>query len=387
MTKIMIKKTLLFFTTLLCAVSIYAANDTVNYSVVRDDPTLIPKLYIGIIPIDLTVIDGVYATYGITAEFDVNNKFSLRGKYSGQYTDELFSKIEGELDNDGNTPFEFKNSYFFTGELGFDYVLSDQQRTSDTYITISSSSTRSGNVTFVLNNVLRTKIQHRKVKKLRLGGIFQQSSFKTKEKFTTTDGTIFNAEAGGNVKFKDIDYRTLRELGYSEDDIVYNEKDYSSGAHNFKTNQQTTAIYVGYSVTHITNKLIDVENYGLSGLAARTTFYVDATIGFNSVSPFSYFTSNPFASVYGQETSNIQKEYAIDFENSDLKFNPFGFRAGFYNKRPLYSKKRPAFESNIEQVERLLYLNYYLEAGLMPAPTVVKGLFVKLGISIDINPF
>lgn len=361
------------------------SNDTVRYSVVRDDPYTIPKFYISIIPLNVEYNKTFNLNFGARIQYDINKLIGIRALYTMQYP--LSINIGKSTSSNGTifNDFDYANTYYKNADLGIDFTIGDKMRTENTTILLKSRrSNLSYNVTLITNQVMQNEIIHRRVSKIRLGGIFNISNFVNKGSLVTTDGTVFDENG---VSFHGVDYDNLEEPEYGGEYII--NEGYSNINSKVRTKQTLGMVYVGYSSSSIKNRIVDVENYGIRGFAKYTTIYVDAIVAVHkSLSPFYFATAVPGATIVGEEYDvNALTEYTIDTENEEFKFLPAGVRVGCIIKRPLFSRGS-SFEGRILTVERPVNLSYLFEGGLQPTfGKVTGGLYLSIGLALDINPF
>ncbi len=365
-------------------ITLFAQKDTIYYEEVRDEPYEIPNLYLSIVPLNINYCGNFHINFGANFQWNIIKQLSLRGNFGMQYPidlDNLFgsNKLVSQ-------EFNYANTNFRNFEIGLDFAFSDNVRTEDGTVLIKSNRASVGNVTLITNHVIQTKVQHRRINKIRLGVMQYMLNFYSQNaRITTTDGTIFNADdLFGGVKYPGVVYDSLLS---SEGAIgSYNENQYSEINSNMKTQQKISIAYLGFSVNNIKNKVIKVQDFGLRGIVSYTSFYCDLMFGKGALSPFQFFGSYTNANIYGEEIGTNLIEYNIDLEKSDLKFNPVGLRLGYSIKRPLFSKLPNGFENKTTRVERPVYLSYFLEAGLMPSYGIKRGIFLSAGLAVDINP-
>lgn len=363
---------------------VFSQNDTVKYEVLRDNPDEIPNLYLSLVPLNLNLTGGIYTNFGANMQWNIIDRINLRANYEMQYPisfDDLF------LINSALYDFEYHSTNFQNIELGLDFTISDNSRLDDGTVLLRSNSVAGTNVTVVTNEVIQTKVKHRRINRVRLGAMQYKLNFQNQnESITTTDGTVFKVdEIFGGVQFPDIVYDSL--LAYSWSTDLHNEFQYSDINCNLKTEQKISVIYLGFSINSIKNKVIKAQDYGLRGIVSYTSFYFDVMIGKSELQAFQFYNSNPNASLYGEEIGTTLIDYMIDVEASGLKFNPLGLRFGYSIKRPLFSKLPTNFADRTKRVEKPIYLSYSTQAGFIPSYGIKRGLFLTFGIAIDINPF
>ncbi len=366
------------------SISLFAQNDTIRYDVVRDDPFTVPKMYINVLPAHVYIASISYLNFGAKVQWNISKKFSLRAEYYRQYPK---ASLDFSTEPVSAVKFEYEKTDFSLFDAGVDFVLVDKVRTEDGSAIIKSNTTRTRDfahntdVTLITNQVIQTKVQHRVIKKVRVGVMQQKSNFHIGDKtVTTTDGSIFNVEdnvgSRKGVQYSNIVYDSLSEY-----------KNYSDINGDVRMPYTISMLYVGYAVNHVRNKVINVKNYGLRGIAKYSSFYIDLMFGKSELSSFQFFKSNPNATTYGDEIGTELIDYTIDLDKSNLKFNPIGMRLGLWMKRPFFSKAPVRFEHKLKRPERLIYMSYHFETGFTPNYGIARGLFLSLGIALDINPF
>jgi hypothetical protein len=373
----------LVFITFLSVNFIFSQRDTIKYSVVKDNPDDVPNMYISINPAVFNAGMDMYGGFDVKLDYTIADKFNIRGGFEMQYPKLNFTK--NMIGADANS----KITNNMTIDLGLGYVFSDKTRTEDATVIISSHKTSGYNVTVVTNNVIQAKMEQRRILRVRLGGFYNVSNFSLPKNTYATDGTIFNVDNGSffdnnKVAFSDIDYKNLLE---EEGSTRFNERLASDINGKVITKSTLPVVYLGISISKINNQVLDVKDHGLRGNAKYSTFYFDVMFGSPKIHPFEFYKSNPLATVYGDEVSTELKEYEIDIEASDLKPIPVGFRIGYSMHLPFFSKTSPSYEDKLKQIERPVYLTYYLEAGLKPCVDIIQGVYLKAGVGIDINPF
>ncbi|MDL2227552.1 hypothetical protein LJC30_01525 [Odoribacter sp. OttesenSCG-928-L07] len=381
------KKSLLFIFGTMCSILLFSQNDTVKYSVIKDDPYDIPKMYINISPLTFNGARTFYLGYNVGVNAIIADKFTINASFTGQYPalDLTLFSTSSVLERD----FEYKKSYDFDVEFGLGYIISDKVRTEDATVVLNSNSYRGSNFTLISSTVIQTKSQFRRFTEVRLGGFYKGGDYIPRgNNVYATDGTMFlyykyaeemTSPMNGTVKFGDIDYENLVFDSY------ITEKSSKINGVLF-TNATTMGGYIGIAFNNVKNLIIDVEDYGVRGISGYTKFYIDILGGISKLSPFEFYASNPNAVNYGDEISDQLKTYEIDLKANNIKVIPIGLRLGYEFKKPLLSKKA-SFEEQVKRAERLIYLSYIFEGGMKPSFNFVDGLYLKAGIALNINPF
>lgn len=367
-----------------------AQNDTIKYENVIDDPFDIPKLYVNISPLVYSASSNMNFSFGLKSEFNIKDKVNIRENVEIQYP---YASMLCLLDLMDSEYYKYKLTNEQLFDVGFDITLSDKIREINSPITISATGSYYGNVTVIHSNYIQVSMKHRKLNRLRFGGIKRVSNYTIGEKdeIYTTNGTIFNNQASdesysfesGNIIYPDIQYDSL--YAYEGDDY-YNTYLYSEENGTVRTKADFIGVYIGYSATNVYKKIIDVKDYGLRGIVTYKTFYVDGMFGKSTLSPFMFMESNPSATIIGDEIGNELIAYTIDTEASDLKPNMFGFRMGWAYHYPMKSKKSE-FEVRSKVAERPAYFTFYHEFGLYPGYGILQNLYYKIGLNIELNAF
>lgn len=367
-----------------------AQNDTIRYENVIDDPFDIPNLYINISPLIYSASSNMNFCFGLKSEFNIKDKVNIRENVEIQYPYASMLYLLDLMDL-GEYIYELSNEQFF--DVGFDITLSDKVRDINAPITISATGSSYGNVTVIHSNYIQASMQHRKLDRIRFGGIKRASNYtiNAKKEILTTNGTIFNNQEddqsysfeSGNVIYPDIQYESLYEYEGSD---YYNTYLYSDANGIVRTKADFIGVYIGYSSTNIYKKIIDVKDYGLRGIVTYKTFYADGMFGKSTLSPFMFMESNPNATIKGDEIGDELISYTIDTEASGLKPNMFGFRMGWAYHYPMKSKKAE-FEVKSKVAERPAYFTLYHEFGLYPGYGILQNLYYKIGLNIEINAF
>ena len=341
------------------------SSEKISYTLLKDNPNDIPKLSISFVPIVMG-LDGVtFMNYrvGLDIDYQMTEKIRLRSVNSYEiYNFETSFSGEGLSIYNYSLPV-IKGTYFF--DLGFSFEISDEKRKEDINVTLSSSSSTSGNVTTTNVNYTMVEGTVRKIKSIRGGFLINTKATRNyTDSLYTTDGNVYSY---GEVKYANTD----NPININASPIFINSS-FMGG-------------YIGFETTKILNLLVDVEDFGLRGSIIKKTTFIDLIIGNPELGAFKHFAPD-YTAIDGVEMSDILVDYIPDIEKSGLKKNMFGFRIGARYSSPSFSKKNKWTEG-YKKSSKLVYAGYNWELGMLPAYGYLNGLYFKMGISLDINPF
>jgi len=373
-------KKLLFIFSIIALISFSGysqkTDNKLTYSVILDDPFDIPKFNISIVPIILGMDAITYGNFqmGLDLNYQITKNLSIHSINSYELID-LGTLFSSSLSMYNYSLPRVGGVYYL--DQGISFAISDESRKEDIPITLHSSSSTSGNVTITSINYTMVEATIRKISSLRGGFLMNTKATRNyTDSLFTTDGTMYS---DGEVKYPHMDSPIIID------------------ASPILINGSFMGGYIGYETTKILKLLVDVDDYGLRGSIIKKTVFIDLIIGNPQLGSFKHFApdysvvDNPdeFGYLYDDDDkkiSDILIDYVPDIEKSLLKKNMFGFRIGSRSNRPSFSRKNKWAEG-YKKSSSLVYSGFSWEFGMLPAYGYLNGLYFKMGISLDVNPF
>ncbi|PLX07889.1 MAG: hypothetical protein C0596_09115 [Marinilabiliales bacterium] len=362
----------------------YAQEDSEEiYRTVKDNPFNIPKLYIDISPFIYNMQWNQNLSFGVKANYFLNEKTVLRGQVELQYPKaSFFTFMDWLYDIDYLYPLHNE----MVADLGINIPINDAVRDEHYLRAVRTYSSQYGGNVYYSNSWTSDKLKHRRLCAIRVGGITYRSNFFLPENETliTTDGTEFITlgksayDSPGIVKYANIEYSMLNDGN--------NSKKYSDVNGRVRTISDFYGVYLGYASSDIVNRITFVKDYGTSGQTSYKTFYADILIGKTIIKPFDFYLPNANATVYGEEISSVLGEFVVNQDATNIKQNNFGFRLGWEYRVPLKSKF-VEFERRNKIIEKPAYFTFYHEFGLYPGFGILNNLYYKMGMSMELNFF
>ncbi len=349
------------------------------YRTVKDNPYNIPKLYIDISPFIYNMQWNQNFSFGIKANYFLNDKTVLRGQIEMQYPKaSFFTFMDWLYDMDDLYPIHSE----MMADLGINIPINDAVRDEHYLRAVRTYSTQQGGNVYYSNTWTSDKLKHRRLSSIRVGGISYRSNFilNQNDSLVTTDGTTFTAldqygyDSEGYVSYGNIDYDALEN----------SPGNYSNINGRVRTISDFYGVYIGYASSDIVNRITYIKDYGVSGQTSYKTFYADILIGKTFIQPFDFYLPNTAATTYGNEVSSIMGEYKVDNDATNIKQNNFGFRIGWEYRVPLKSKLE-SFENRNKIIEKPAYFTFFHELGMYPGYGILNNLYYKMGMSMELN--
>lgn len=381
----MLRKSILFFGFLSLFLSGFSQKDSVNYTLLEDNPFRISKFNLFLTPLYTRYDPTYYIAVGFEggASMRIGKKLEASLNYQQSYLS--LASWMGDLDANYNfEDFEaIKASHPYSwAEVGIAYIFSDKVRKQPHYMNLHTQQTNQ----LIIYNVLSMNSDLRRLRKLRAGYIrstgmewmFPMLSSNSESKYYTTDGLEFTPE---HVVFPDVNYTSLEAY---EGSSYFNDNEYTDYMPNPAIPSSSNMIYIGYASEKIMNTLIDVENHGLRSKRVSSEFFADLIVGTVSYNPIVFYTSDPTATVYGEEMKNETKEYELDEEASGMKPGNLGFRMGWMIKTPAYSNL-VKWEDQVNSDQRLLYPYMRFSFGMLPTMRFGNSYFMDFTFGASLN--
>lgn len=353
-----------------------------------NNPYKIPKLYIDVTPLLYSAQWNQNVGFGVKADYDLSETIDIHGNFEMQYPKASFQTFMDWLLPQG---YNYNMCNPLLLDIGLSYSISDKVRDEIATLTVSAYKSSNDSYTFFGSRWLNTDVKHRKKSSIRFGAMQYRSNFilPSKDLLITKDGSIFNIFSSG--MYNDDGFVVFGDINYKKLYRNYDKTDYNSTTFTYIDGQVRTisdfyGLTFGYITSDIINTVMQIDDYGVGGITTYKTFYIDGIIGRTVLRPFEFYESNTNAVVYGEELSNTTTFYEIDTHMSKLKQNMFGFRLGWAYHIPLISKIED-FEKRNKILEKPAYFTFYHEIGLHPGYGILKNLYYKIGMSVELNFF